>query len=109
MLMACSDFDGDIDARREIQLAELVNGFGCRFNDIEQALVGANLELLHRFLIDVRRAVHGELLDSGREGDRSCDLRSGALGGFNDLGRGGVENPVVERLETYPDFLGCWC
>ena len=37
-----------------------------RLHDIEQPLVGPHLELLARLLVDVRRAVHGEFLNSRR-------------------------------------------
>ncbi len=49
--------DGDVDARREIELFEFIDRLSGRLDDINQTLVGAGLKLLHRLLIDVGRAI----------------------------------------------------
>ena len=49
--------DGDVDARREIELFEFIDRLSGRLYDINQTLVGAGLKLLHRLLIDVGRAI----------------------------------------------------
>ena len=65
------ELDLDVDAGGEVELAERVDRLLRRLEDVEQPLVGADLELLARLLVDVRRAVHGEPLDVGRQRDRA--------------------------------------
>src|SRR6185503_20573525 len=57
-----------VDAGRQVELHQRVDGLRRRLHDIEQPLVGPDLELLARLLVDVRRAVDGELLDARRQG-----------------------------------------
>ena len=54
-----------------------------------------NFELIHGLLVHVRRAVHGELLDSGRKRDRTGNLGAGALGGLDDVRRAFVKHAVI--------------
>ena len=49
--------DGDVDARREIELFEFIDRLSGRLDDINQTLVGAGLKLLHRLLVNVGRAI----------------------------------------------------
>src|SRR3569832_158480 len=65
----------------------------------------AHLELFAALLVDVRRAVHRELLDAGRQRNRTADLGAGALGRVHDLARRRIEDAVIERLEPDPDVL----
>ena len=48
------DFDLDVDSSGEIQLHQRVDGLIGRVEDVDQALVGARLELLSRLLVNVR-------------------------------------------------------
>ena len=48
------DLDLDVDTGREIQLGESVDRCGAGVEDVDQALVGLELELLARLLVDVR-------------------------------------------------------
>ncbi len=67
--------------------------------------MGAHLELLAALLVDVRRAVDRELLDAGRKRNRTAHACAGALGRRHDLARGGIENPVIKRLQADADIL----
>src|SRR5581483_7629768 len=67
--------------------------------------MGADLELLAALLVDMRRAVHGETLDAGRQRDRSAHLGARALRGHHDLVGRLVEHAVVEGLEADADVL----
>ena len=49
--------DLDVDAGGEVELHQRVDRLRRRIDDVEQALVGADLELLAALLVDVRRAV----------------------------------------------------
>src|ERR1700756_5660502 len=79
------ELDLHVHARGEIELAEGIDGLLRRLEDVEQALVGSDLELLARFLVDVRRAVHREPLDVGREGDGASDPPTRPAHGLHDL------------------------
>src|SRR5262245_32227853 len=54
--------DFDVDARRQVELHQRVDGLRRRLEDVDQPLVRADLELLARLLVDVRRAEHGPLV-----------------------------------------------
>src|SRR5690606_35899633 len=73
--------------------------------NVQQTLVGPNLELLTRLLVDVRRAVDGKLVDSRRQRDGPTNLRARTLGRRNDLARRSVENAMVKRLEANANIL----
>src|SRR3989337_3707242 len=78
-------FDLDIHARGDIELAQRVDGLLGRFQNIEQPLVSANLELVARFLVDVRRTVHGASFDARGQGNRTCHSSTGASNGLDDF------------------------
>src|SRR5580704_15818988 len=103
------ELDLDVDAGGEVELHQRVHRLRRRIDDIEQSLMGAHLELLAAFLVDVRRPIDRELLDLGRQRYRPAHLRAGALGGRHDLACGRIENPMIERLEPDADVLAVHC
>src|ERR1700744_5087416 len=107
--MQILELDLDVDTGGEVELHERIDGLRGRVDDVEKALVGAHLELLAALLVHVRRTVHGELLDAGRQRNGSANLRTGALRRVHDLTRRRIENPMVERLEAYTNILGVHC
>src|SRR5688572_30383742 len=92
--------DFDVHARGEIELHQRVDRLGVGLHDVEQPLVRAHLELLPRLLVDVRAAVHGELLDARRQRNGASDQRASAAGGIRDLAGGLVEHAVIEGLQA---------
>src|SRR3954452_5662430 len=98
-----SELDFDVDAGRQVELHQSVDGLGGRIEDVENALVRADLELLTRLLVDVRRAVHRKFLDAGRQGNGTPTLRPGPLRRRDDLAGRCIENPMIERLEANAD------
>src|SRR5918996_1100403 len=100
-----SELDLDVDAGGEVELHQRVHGLRRRIDDVEKTLVRAHLELLAALLVDVRRTVHRELLDLGRQRNRTPHLRTRALGGVDDFTRRRIEDAVIERLEPDPDIL----
>src|SRR6266404_5912863 len=92
--------DFDFDARRQIELHQRVHRLRGRVEDVQEPLVGANLELLARLLVDVRRAVHGVLVDPRRERDRTGHPRARALGRRHDLRGRLVEDPVIVGFQA---------
>src|ERR1700676_1928928 len=102
---AGSELDLDVHAGGKIELHQRVHRLRRRIDDVEQSFMGAHLELLAAFLVDMRRPVDRELLDPGRQRGRPAHLRAGALGGRHDLACGRIENPMIERLEPDADIL----
>src|SRR5689334_4627752 len=98
-------FNFNVDARGQIQFAEGIDRLLRRLENIDQALVGANLELLARFLIDVRRAVDGKALDARRQRNRPGDPAAGAPDGLDDLAHRLVEHAMVVSLQANADLL----
>src|SRR3569833_921700 len=101
-----SGLDIDVDAGRQVELHERVEGLLRRREDVEQALVGADLELLARLLVGVRRAQHAVLVDLGRQRKRAGDLGAGTLRGLHDLTRALNEQLVIVGLQTDADARG---
>jgi len=100
--------DLDVHARREIQLHQGINGLVGRVDDVHQALVRADFQLIATRLIDVRRTQDIETLQACRQGHRPLDDGARALGGIDDLGSRLVDEFVVKRLQANTDFLLGW-
>src|SRR5687768_5450504 len=100
-----SQFNLHIDARGEIELHQRVDRLRGRLHDVEQPLVSPDLKLLARLLVDVGRAVDGELLDARRQGNGSADESAGAARRICDVASHLVEHPMIERLQANPDIL----
>src|SRR5208283_5020309 len=101
---ACSSplfkFDLDVHARRQVELAQRVNRLLGRLEDIEQALMGADLKMLARLLVHVRRAVDAKTFDPGRQRNRSRHPAAGAPDSIDDLAHRLIEQPVIVRLKA---------
>lgn len=82
--------DLNIYACSQIQLHQGIHGLVGRIEDIHQSLVRAQLVLVPRVLVDVRRNQDGIRLALGRQGDRALDSGTGPLRSLDDLGRGTV-------------------
>src|SRR3954468_3056994 len=92
--------DLDVHAGGQVELHHTGPRLRRRLEDVDQPLVRADLELLTRFLVDVRRTQHGPLVLRRRQRDRSREPRPGALRGVDDFGRRLIEHAVVVRLEA---------
>src|SRR5436309_12159382 len=97
--------DLHVDARRQIELHQRVDGLRRRLEDVDQPLVRADLELLARLLVDVRRAEHGPLVLRRRQRNRPREPRAGALRRVDDLAGRLIEHAVVIRLEADADLV----
>src|SRR5206468_9404216 len=64
-----------------------------------------NLELLARLLVDVGRAVDGELLNSRRQRDRTADESTRATRRVGDVAGSLIQHSMIERLQANPDVL----
>jgi len=99
------DADGDVHAGWKVELLQLIHGASGWVNDIKQALVCPDLELIHGLLVDVRGAVHGELLDACWQRDGTCHFGTSALGSLYDVGSGLVQRPIIVGPEADSDSL----
>src|SRR5215469_10130031 len=77
--------DLHVHARGKLELHEGIYRLIGRIDDVHETLVSAQLELIARVLVGVRRDEHGEALHLGRQRHRSLDRRTGALGRLDDL------------------------
>src|SRR4051794_14153941 len=99
------ELDLDVHARREVDPLERVDGLRRRLVDVDQALVGADLEVLARVLVLERRADHAVDVLVRRQGHRAGDAGAGALRRLDDLTSSAIDGVVVVRLETDPDLV----
>src|SRR6266481_8374300 len=84
-----------VHARRQIKFHQCIDCLLRRLKNIQQPLVGADLKLLPRFLIHVRRPQHAVLVLHRGQRYRTRDLRAGAFCGLHDLARRLIQNAVV--------------
>src|ERR1700722_18868793 len=99
------ELDLDVHAGRQGELHQRVYGLRGGVDDVEHALVRADLKLLARLLVDVRRAVDGEAFDLGRQRDWAANGRARTLGRVDDLASRMVEHAVIEGPEPDADIL----
>ena len=78
-------FDFHFYPRWQIELAQRVYSAGRRGVDVQQPLVGGQLELLAALLVHVGRTQYGKNLLTGRQRNRSCDYSACATDSFYDL------------------------
>src|SRR6185369_11460442 len=97
--------DFHVHAGRQVQLHQRVHGLVGRVDDVHQALVRADLELVAGRLVHVRRTQDVEALHARGQGHGALDDRTGALGGVDDLSGGLVDQLVIEGLQANADFL----
>ena len=88
-----------IHARGQIQLHQRVHRLLRRLENIEQALMGADLKLFPRLLIHVRRTQHAVFVLHRGQWNRPGDLSSGAPRGLHNFARRLVENAVVVSFQ----------
>ena len=99
------ELDFDVHAGRQVELAQRVDGLLGWFEHVEQSLVGPDLKVLSGLLVNVRRAIHRETFDPGRQRDWSGDSATGAPNSIDDLAHRLVQQPVIVRLQPYPDLI----
>src|SRR5688572_6161036 len=109
--MASNELNLNIDTRREmVESLERVDRLRRRLMDVDQPLVGADLEVLTRILVLEGRADHAVHVLLRGQRDRPGDGRAGALCGLHDLLRRRLDGGVVVGLEPDPDLVlrnGC--
>src|SRR6188768_4562155 len=105
IVMVPSELDLDVDAGRQVEAHQGVDGLRGGVDDVDEALVGAHLEVLARVLVLVGRADDAVHVLLGRQRHGAGDLRTRAGDGVHDLARRGVDHLVVIGLEPDADLL----
>src|SRR3954468_12458383 len=100
-----SELDLDVDARRQVEPHERVDGLRREVEDVDEALVRAHLEVLAGVLVLVRRADDAVDVLLGRQRHRARDLRASTRHRLDDLARRAVDDLVVVGLEPDADLL----
>src|SRR5689334_9364033 len=100
-----SELDLDVDAGRQVETHQRVDGLRRGVDDVDETLVGAHLEVLAAVLVLVGRADNAVDVLLGRQGHRAGDLRARTGDRVNDLARRGVDHLVVIGLEPDADLL----
>src|SRR6266481_7559347 len=104
-MFASECFDLNVHARRQIELHQRVHRVRSGLENINQALVGAHLKLLARFLVHVRRPQYRPAVDNCRQRNRAGNIGAGALRCVDNLFRRLIENAVIVSLQTNPNFF----
>src|SRR5581483_5597138 len=99
MPFLAESLDLNVNARGQIELHQSIDRLRRGLQDVEQALVRANLELLARLLIDVRRTQHTILVLHRGQRNGASNLGTRAPRGFDDLARGLVQDAIVVRFQ----------
>ena len=94
----CLDFH--VDSSWKIELHQRINRLRCRVENVHQAFVCTNLELLPRLLINVRRTKHSPLVFYSRQRDRTRHARTSSFRSFYDFRCRLIEHAVVVRFQT---------
>src|SRR6478672_3409866 len=100
-----SELDLDVDACGKVETHQRVDGLRRGVDDVDQALVGAHLEVLAGVLVLVGRADNAVDVLLRRQRHRASHLRARTGHGVHDLPRRGVDHLVVIGLEPDADLL----
>src|SRR5580658_6489583 len=107
-VFAPEGFDFHVHARRQIELHQRVDRVRRWLQDVDQPLVRAHFKLLARFLVHVRGPQHRPAVDHRGQWNRTGHIRAGALRRIDNLSRRLIENAVIVRLQTNPNFFSVW-
>ena len=101
----CLQLDVDLDTGRQLQIHQSLDRLLGRVHDVDQALVGAALELLTRILVLVNSTQDGNDLLLGRQRDRAGNLSAGALCSLHDLLGCLIDQRMIVSFQSDSDFL----
>src|SRR5690606_27373700 len=101
--------DLDVDVSRKVEAHQRIDSLRRRVDDVDEALVGAHLEVLAAVLVLVGRPndAHDVLLGRRRHGAEDRRARTGP--GVDDFTRRRVDDLVVIRLQANADLLSRHC
>ena len=93
------EFDGNVNARRQIEFHKRIDRLGGGVENVDETLVRSQFELLAAVLILVSGAKNGHDFLFGGKRNGTGHLGAGFLHGLDYLLCGDVDEIVVERLE----------
>ena len=97
--------DFDVHTSRQVELHQRVHGLVGGINDVHQALVRADFQLVTAGFVDVRRAQDVKTLHACRQWHGALADGTGALGSINNFSTGLAKQLVAKRLEADADVL----
>src|SRR5271155_3713125 len=92
--------DLDVHARRQFQLHERIHGLVRGVQNVHQALVRADFELVARVLVAMRRGQYRKALHFDGQRHRTLDGRAGALRGIDNFTRRLIDQAMIESLQA---------
>src|SRR5208283_3096642 len=103
LMLFAERLDLDVNAGGKLELHERVHRLLRRLENVEQALMSSDFELLARFLVHVGRTQHAVLVLYCWQRNRSRNLCPCALRGVHDFARGLVENAIIVCFQPDAD------
>src|SRR5699024_9014847 len=100
-----SELDLDVDVCREVETHQRIDCLRCWVDDVNEALMGAHLEVLAAVLVLMRRANDAEYVLFRRQRHRAHDRSARAAHRVDDLARRTIDDLVVVGLEPDADLL----
>src|SRR5262245_64790335 len=98
--------DLDVHTRRQAEsFVQSLDRLHRRLQDVDQPLMRADLKLLARLPVDVRRPQHRVPFDPRRQRDRAVHFGPGSLRGVHDFQGGAVQRLVVVTFHADADAL----
>jgi len=97
--------DLDINPSRQRELIQSIYCFARWLNDVDQSLVGPDLKLLTRLLVDVRTPKNRIPLYSSRQRNRTMNNCPSALCSVHNIRCRLIQHGVVIRFHPNPDTL----
>src|SRR3989338_1688967 len=98
MIVVSVQLDFHVHTGGEVELHQRIHGLVRGLDNVHDPLVRADLELVARLLVRMRRAIERVALDLGRQRNRPAHERARALGGVDNLLRRAVDQTMIERL-----------
>src|SRR5690606_6430537 len=100
-----AEADLNFHTSSKVQLHQRINGFIRRLDNVQNTLVSADLVLITRVLVDVRRGQDSKTLFASRQRNRATDLSTSTFRGFHDfLGRL-IDQAMVKSLQPDTNLL----
>jgi hypothetical protein len=101
------DFDFDVHTGRKVHVPEGFHDLLAGVQDIQEALMHPEFELLPRILIDEGRPVHGIFFHLGRERNRTHHFGIVLFRHLDDLADRIIDQLVIVRADAQTKFLRC--
>jgi len=95
---AVLDLNFDIHTSRHVQAHQHVDGLGIRIKHVDQPVVGADLKVFVRILIDESGTANCKAFHTGGQGDRADNLGATAFCCLDDPFCGLVENAMIKSF-----------